>query len=170
MAVPRHSPILAALARGPILAELERRGHRRGDFVAEIPDEAIARHLEFAETIPTMQSGMHLYPIDGAAHRLAGGETAFSHRDATWSMVMAGIDPDPDRAEELRDWSTAYWEAIHPHTMGGAYVNSMTDEGEERVRAAYRGNYERLARVKAAYDPENVFHVNQNIRPTESGR
>jgi FAD/FMN-containing dehydrogenase len=137
----------------------------KGDFVAEIPDEAIARHVAFAETMPTWQSGMHLYPIDGAARRIGEAETAFSYRDAAWSMVMAGIDPDPARAHELRAWATEYWEAIHPHTMGGAYVNFMMDEGAERVRATYRGNYDRLARVKATYDPDNVFRVNQNVPP-----
>ncbi len=141
----------------------------KGDFVSEISDEAIAGHLQFAETMPTWQSGMHLYPIDGAAHRVGTAETAFSFRDATWSMVMAGIDPDPARAEELRDWATAYWQALHPHTMGGAYVNFMMDEGQERVRATYRENYDRLARIKRRYDPDNVFHVNQNIDPDSDG-
>ena len=71
----------------------------QGDFVPEISDEAIARHLEFAETMPTRQSAMHLYPIDGAAHRVGSDDTAFSYRDATWSMVIAGVDPDPARAD-----------------------------------------------------------------------
>ena len=137
----------------------------KGDFVDEISDEAIAGHMQFAETMPTWQSGMHLYPIDGAAHRVGTADTAFSFRDATWSMVMAGIDPDPARAAELRDWATAYWQTLHSHTMGGAYVNFMMDEGQERVRATYRDNYERLARIKRRYDPDNVFHVNQNIAP-----
>ncbi len=66
----------------------------------------------------------------------------------------------------IRDWSVGYQEALHPYSAGGAYVNMMMDEGQERVRASYRGNYDRLARVKAAYDPANAFRVNQNIRPT----
>ncbi len=57
-----------------------------------------------------------------------------------------------------------YWEAVHPYSMGGAYVNMMMDEGQERVQAAYRDNYERLRQIKAKYDPSNVFSVNQNIR------
>ena len=81
-------------------------------------------------------------------------------------MVIAGIDPDPARAGELRDWASAYWQALHPHTMGGAYVNFMMDEGQERVRATYRDNYDRLARIKQRYDPDNLFHVNQNIDPS----
>ncbi len=78
---------------------------------------------------------------------------------------MVGVDPDQAKADELRDWTVAYWEALHPHSMGGGYVNMMMDEGQERVRATYRGNYERLAEIKAKYDPGNLFHVNQNIRP-----
>jgi FAD/FMN-containing dehydrogenase len=137
----------------------------RGDFVVEIPDAAIARHLEFAARLPSMQSTMHLYPIDGAAHRVARSDTAFSHREANWSQVIVGVDRDPARAADLRAWTIAYWEALHPYSGGGAYVNFMMDEGQERVRASYRENYDRLARVKAAYDPENLFHVNQNVRP-----
>jgi FAD/FMN-containing dehydrogenase len=133
----------------------------RGDFVATMPDEAITRHLAFAETMPTW----HLYPIDGAAHRARGSDTAFSYREAIWSMALAGIDPDPANAEGLRAWATEYWQAVHPYSMGGAYVNFMMEEGQDRIRATYRGNYERLARIKTRYDPDNVFHVNQNIKP-----
>jgi FAD/FMN-containing dehydrogenase len=78
---------------------------------------------------------------------------------------MVGVDPDPAKADELREWTVAYWEALHPHSMGGAYVNMMMEEGEDRIRATYGANYERLAQVKAKYDPANLFHVNQNIKP-----
>jgi FAD/FMN-containing dehydrogenase len=137
----------------------------RGDFVKEIPDAAIARHVEFAARLPTMQSTMHLYPIDGAAHRVGKDETPFSHRDANWSQVIVGVDHDPARADALRSWAVEYWEALHPYSAGGAYVNFMMDEGQERIRASYRDNYARLARVKSQYDPDNLFHVNQNIKP-----
>ena len=146
-------------------------GHQwywRGDFVAEIPDEAISRHLEFAQTPPSMQSTMHLYPIDGAVHHLDATDTAFGYRDATWSMVIAGVDPDPSKAEQLRAWAVEYWEALHPYSMGGAYVNFLMEEGHERVRATYRDNYQRLAKLKVTYDPDNLFHINQNIRPAAS--
>jgi FAD/FMN-containing dehydrogenase len=106
---------------------------------------------------------MHLYPIDGAVHRVGADETAWRFRDATWSMVIAGIDPDPARAADLTRWARAYWETMHPFTVGGAYVNFMMDEGPDRVRATYGDNYPRLAEVKRAYDPSNLFHVNQNI-------
>lgn len=137
----------------------------RGDFVREIPDEAIARHLEHARRLPTMKSTMHLYPIDGAVHRVGADETAFRYRDVHWSQVIVGVDPDPASADALRSWTVDYWQALHPYSAGGAYVNFMMDEGQERVQATYRENYPRLAAIKAAYDPDNLFHVNQNVRP-----
>jgi FAD/FMN-containing dehydrogenase len=137
----------------------------RADFVNEIPDEAVAIHAKFGEEMPTMQSTMHLYPIDGAVHDLAPSDTAWSYRDATWGAVFAGVDPDPANVGAIGDWSRGYQEATHPYSAGGAYVNMMMDEGRERVRASYRDNYDRLARIKATYDPGNLFRVNQNIEP-----
>ena len=138
----------------------------RADFVKELPDAAIARHVEFGSNLPSMQSTMHMYPINGAAGRVGADETPWAYRDATWGMVVAGVDPDPANAAKITEWTKAYWDALHPYSMGGAYVNMMMDdEGQERVRASYRQNYERLAQVKAEYDPDNVFHINQNIRP-----
>jgi FAD/FMN-containing dehydrogenase len=136
----------------------------KGDFVNELTDEAIAIHRRFAD-IPTPHSGMHLYPIDGAVHRVRSDETAWSYRDANWSMVIAGVDPDPANAQKITDWAKAYWEALHPHSSGASYVNFMMDEGSERVQATYGDNYRRLQQVKAKYDPHNIFHVNQNIKP-----
>jgi hypothetical protein len=140
----------------------------RADFVDEISDAAVGAHVDWANAMPTWMSTMHLYPIDGAAGRVPADATAWAYRDAGWAMVMAGIDPDPKLAGMLRDWTVGYWEALHPHSMGGAYVNFMMDEGQDRVRATYRGNYDRLAEVKERYDPGNLFHVNQNIRPASS--
>lgn len=137
----------------------------RGDFVNEIPDEAIQVHLDYAERLPSMQSGMHLYPIDGAVQRVAPDATPFSYRDSHWSMVIAGVDHDPANADALREWAIEYWEALHPYSDGGAYVNFLMDEGQDRVRATYGDNYDRLASIKARYDPGNLFSVNQNIRP-----
>lgn len=109
---------------------------------------------------------MHLYPIDGAASRVGADETPWAYRDAKWAQVIVGVDPDPANASAIRQWCVDYWGAIHPYSMGGAYVNFMMDEGEERVQATYGANYERLARVKATYDPGNFFRVNQNIQPS----
>jgi hypothetical protein len=108
----------------------------------------------------------HLYPIDGAVHRVGAGDTAWSTRDARWSMVIAAIDTDPAKAKDLKKWGRAYWEAVHPYNLGGAYVNFMdADENDDRVQATYGPNFKRLMEVKKKYDPRNLFRVNQNIRP-----
>jgi hypothetical protein len=138
----------------------------RADFVNALSDEAIERHIEFGAQLPSLPSTMHLYPINGAAHRVGKNETAFSYREATWAEVIVGVDPDPAKAEQLKAWTVAYWEALHPYSAGGAYVNFMMDEGQERVKATYRDNYDRLVEIKNKYDPTNLFHVNQNIKPT----
>jgi hypothetical protein len=143
-------------------------GHQwywRADFVNELSDEAIARHVEFGSQLPTMQSSMHLYPIDGAVHRVGRKDTPFIYRDARWASVIVGVDPDPANRELVTNWCKAYWEALHPYSAGGAYVNFMMDEGQERVRATYREHYDRLAEIKRSYDPQNLFRVNQNIKP-----
>jgi FAD/FMN-containing dehydrogenase len=137
----------------------------RADFFDRLADAAIEAHVEFAHRLPTPQSTMHLYPVDGAASRVPADATAWAYRGAKWGQVMVGVDRDPARADELKEWTIAYWEALHPHSMGGAYVNMMMEEGDERIRATYGGNYDRLAQVKRKYDPDNVFHVNQNIAP-----
>jgi hypothetical protein len=138
----------------------------RADFVREIPDEAVAAHARFGPEMPTMKSTMHLYPIDGAAGDVGTTETPWAYRDSHWGSVFAGVDPDPANAGVIRQWCVDYFEALHPYAAGGAYVNMMMDEGQERVRASYGDNYERLARIKAQYDPGNLFRVNQNIEPS----
>jgi FAD/FMN-containing dehydrogenase len=138
----------------------------RGDFVRTLPDAAIDAHLEQAAKTPSELSLMHLYPIDGAVHRMGKHETAWNCRDATWSMVIAGIDPNPQRAGPVTQWTKAYWEAVHPFDLGGAYPNfMMDDEGDARLKATYGDNYARLAALKQKYDPANLFRVNQNIKP-----
>ncbi len=142
----------------------------KADFVRDLSDAAIAAHLEYASVSPSELSLMHLYPIDGAVHRVAADETAWNFRDATWSMVIAGIDPDPTKAPALTKWAREYWEAVRPFDSPGGYVNfMMDDEGENRVKASYRENYPRLATIKKKYDPTNFFRVNQNIAPADRG-
>src|SRR5688572_1985371 len=137
----------------------------RADFVKEIPDEAVEVHQRFGAEMPTWKSTMHMYPIDGAAQDPDSSDTAWSYRDANWGSVFAGVDPDPANVDAIRKWAVDYQEALHPYSAGGAYVNMMMDEGQERVRASYRDNYDRLARIKREYDPDNLFRVNQNIEP-----
>ena len=142
----------------------------KGDFVTDLPDAAIEAHVAQAAKAPSDLSLMHLYPVNGAVHRVGADDTAWGARSATWSMVIAGIDPDPGKAPALRKWAREYWEAVHPFNGEGGYVNFlMDDEGETRVRASYGANYERLAKIKSRYDPANLFRVNQNIRPAAAG-
>ena len=143
-------------------------GHQhywRADFVDELSDEAIAAHVEHGSNLPTPQAQMHLYPVDGAVHSVGAADTAFAYRDSRWAEVIFAADPDPAKADPIKTWVVDYYDATHPHSAGGAYVNFMMDEGDERVRASYRDNYERLAEVKKRYDPANLFRANQNIRP-----
>ena len=142
----------------------------RADFMNELSDEAIAQHVRFAKALPTMHSTMHMYPITGAAARVGKNKTAWNYRDAKWAQVMVGIDPDPANKEKITKWAKDYYDALHPYSAGGAYVNFMMDEGGDRVKASYGGNYKRLAEIKAKYDPTNLFRVNQNIKPSGKKR
>ena len=139
----------------------------KGDFSRGLSEEAIAAHVKHGSQLPSMQSSMHIYPINGAVHRVDQGDTAWSYRDVDYSQVIVGVDPDPANAAKITRWTKEYWEAIHPYSAGAAYVNfMMDDEGQERIKASYRGNYARLVEVKNRYDPHNLFRVNQNIKPT----
>jgi hypothetical protein len=138
----------------------------KGDFVKALTDEAIDVHIANALKAPTPFCLMHLYPIDGAVRRVAKDGTPWAARDASWSMVIAGISPEPNDAAALRTWGRGYWESIHPFNLEGAYVNFMdADEGDKRIELSYGDNYRRLSAIKAKYDPDNLFRVNQNIKP-----
>ena len=138
----------------------------KGDFVNDLPDAAIDAHVAHAAKLPSVLSGVHLYPVDGAVHRQKKDAAAWGYRDAAWSMVIFGVDPDPARRRRSSNGRSDYWTAVHPFNLAGAYANfMMDDEGDARVKAAYGGNYDRLATLKKKYDPANLFRVNQNIRP-----
>ncbi|MEO8908337.1 MAG: FAD-binding oxidoreductase [Microbacteriaceae bacterium] len=138
----------------------------RADFFDGISDAAIQVHREHFGVSPTGHSTVHLYPIDAAASRPAPDATAFAYRDGGWAGVIVGVDPEPENAARISAWARDYWTDLHPTSAGGAYVNFlMDDEGHDRVESAYRGNYDRLTQVKRQYDPQNTFHINQNIRP-----
>jgi len=138
----------------------------RADFFNKLGPEVRAQHLKFGSNIPTPLSQMHLYPISGAASRVGSEETPWAYRDAKYAGVIVGVDPDPKNADKITDWCKSYWEGLHPYSSGGAYSNFMMDEGQERVKASYKHNYERLVGIKNKYDPNNFFRVNQNIKPS----
>jgi FAD/FMN-containing dehydrogenase len=137
----------------------------RADFINEINDDAVAEHVKYGNALPTPHSTMHLYPIDAAAGRVGNSKTPWCYRDSKWAQVIVGVDPDPANNDAITNWTKDYYEAIHPYSAGGAYVNFMMDEGEDRIKATYGDNYDRLVKIKTKYDPKNLFKVNQNIKP-----
>lgn len=138
------------------------------DFVTELSDQAVKEHVRYGSQMPTDLSTMHLYPINGAASKVGKNDTPWAYRDANWAMIIAGIDPDPANKGLITKWAKDYWKAMHPYSAGGAYINfMMEDEGQERVKASYKHNYDKLATVKSKYDPNNLFRVNQNIVPAK---
>ena len=137
----------------------------KADFIKELSDAAIAVHVQHGSRLPTGHSTMHLYPINGAVHRAGKNDTAFFYRDALFAEVIVGVDPDPANRDKITAWAREYWDAVHPYAAPGAYVNFMMEEGQDRVKASYGDNYDRLEAIKRSYDPANFFRVNQNIRP-----
>ena len=138
----------------------------KADFVNELTDDAIDIHLRYGPRVPSVPSLMHLYPLNGAVSRVGNQETAFSYRDATFAHVILATDDDPALMSAHIAWAREYWSALHPHSAGGAYVNFLMNEGQERIAATYRENYPRLQALKQRYDPNNLFHINQNIAPS----
>ena len=137
----------------------------KASFVKELTDEAIAMHTEHGPQIPTVNSAMHIYPINGAAGRVAPDATAFAYRDANFATVIAGMWPEPGQNEANIAWVRNYYDAIAPHSEEGGYINFMSGDDQARIRANYKGNYDRLVGIKRTYDPDNLFHLNQNIAP-----
>ncbi len=158
-------PSIQTLFDGLFPADLQ--WYWRADFFNDIREEARAAHLKFGSSIPTPLSQMHLYPLSGAASRVGKEETPWAYRDAKYAGVIVGVSPEPEDAPKITKWCKDYWEALHPYSAGGAYSNFMMEEGQERVQASYKHNYDRLTEIKKTYDPNNLFRVNQNIKPKE---
>lgn len=137
----------------------------KADYVKDLGPEAIRLHYEYAQKLPTPFSTVHMYNVNGATSRIKKKDTAWNYRDANYAMVIVAVDDNPAGKEKIMEWGKAYWNALHPYSCGGAYVNFMMDEGEERVKATYGDNYNKLTEIKAKYDPNNLFRVNQNIKP-----
>ena len=137
----------------------------KANFVKELTDEAIEAHLQHGPSVPTVSSTMHLYPINGAVQRVGADETAFAYRDANFATVIVGAWPDPADSEANVKWVRDYYDATAPLSEEGGYINFMAGDDQDRIRVNYRGNYDRLVQVKRRYDPDNLFHLNQNIKP-----
>jgi hypothetical protein len=142
------------------------RSYWKADLVRDLPDEAIAVHAEHGARTPTVASTMHIYPINGAAARVGPEETAFGQRDARYIMNIAALWPDAADDEARIRWVSDYYAAAHPYSgTERGYVNFMDGDDASRVPQNYGRNYDRLRQVKATYDPDNLFHLNQNITP-----
>jgi FAD/FMN-containing dehydrogenase len=141
------------------------RSYWKGSFVTELTDAAIEAHVAHGSQVPEVSSTMHLYPINGAAHRVGASDTAFAYRDATFATVIVCAWQDPAVDQERIQWVRDYYEATAPHSEAGGYVNFMADDDQTRVQDNYGQNYARLRDVKRTYDPDNLFHHNQNIPP-----
>jgi FAD/FMN-containing dehydrogenase len=141
------------------------RSYWKGSFVTELTDAAIDQHLIYGPKVPEVAATMHLYPINGACHRVGADETAFAYRDATFAQVILAAWHDPALDEQRIRWVRDYYQATAPFSEPGGYVNFMADDDSGRVEDNYRGHYKRLAEIKRAYDPGNLFHLNQNIPP-----
>ena len=137
----------------------------KANFVTELTDDAITAHLEHGPKVPVVNSTVHIYPINGACHRVSPEATAFAYRHANFATVIAGMWPDPDQNEANIRWVRDYYEATAPHSEAGGYINFMAGDDQDRIKDNYKGNYERLVKIKREYDPGNLFHLNQNIRP-----
>jgi hypothetical protein len=160
---PMPFPVLQSLFDGLYAPGLQ--WYWKTDFVDHLNDAAIGAHMTHGTKLPSMFSTMHLYPMNGAVHRAKAGDTAFAYRNTKFAEVIVGVDPDAANREKISRWARDYWDAVHPYAAPGAYVNFMMEEGTSRVEASYGGNYARLQQVKAKYDPDNLFRVNQNIEP-----
>jgi len=137
----------------------------KASFATTLTDGAIAAHTHHGPKVPVVNSTVHIYPINGACMRVRADATAFAYRDAQFATVIAGMWPNPaDNAKNV-EWVKDYYAALQPSSSAGGYVNFMADDDQGRIRDNYKGNYERLAAIKKTYDPGNVFHMNQNIKP-----
>jgi FAD/FMN-containing dehydrogenase len=165
LAHPMHYPFLQSLFDGLLPHGLHH--YWKADFMRELSDEAIAEHVRFGPSIPTVNSAVHIYPLDGAVHDVGKNEMAFAYRDVKFVHIIAAVTPDSELLPRYRDWVRNYWTALQPLSAGGAYVNFLMEEGEDRIASSYLENHARLAAIKAKYDPDNLFHVNQNIKPVK---
>lgn len=138
----------------------------KASFASELTDGAIKAHIEHGPKVPVVNSTVHIYPINGACHRVPAAATAFAYRDARFATVIAGMWPDPAANLKNIQWVKEYYKAIEPHSAPGGYVNFMAGDDQGRVQENYKGNFARLASIKKKYDPTNLFHLNQNIKPS----
>ncbi|MDQ0769264.1 FAD/FMN-containing dehydrogenase [Pseudarthrobacter defluvii] len=144
-------------------------GYWKADFLRTLSDDALRVAVEHSPGIPSVHSANHFYPIDGAAQRVAPEATAFAYRDVKFAPVIAGQWPEASENEKNIAWVREYWAALHEYSEPGGYINFQDADDQARIQDTLGSNYARLAELKAKYDPDNFFHVNQNITPAAAG-
>ncbi|MDP9300738.1 MAG: FAD-binding oxidoreductase [Actinomycetota bacterium] len=160
---PMPYPVLNSAFDGLVPPGLQH--YWKANFVKQLTDEAVAAHAVHGPDVPAVNSTVHIYPINGAAHRVAPDATAFAYREANFATVIAGMWPEASQNEANIAWVRNYYEATAPLSEAGGYINFMSGDDQDRIKANYKGNYDRLVDVKRRYDRDNLFHLNQNIRP-----
>ncbi|MGP3981837.1 FAD-binding oxidoreductase [Streptomyces sp. KR80] len=138
----------------------------KSHFLEEIADDAIEATVSHFAEVPSPRSLIVFQQYGGAVSRVPRAATAFRHRNAQYDNFAASIWSDPGEWDAHRNWVRQWWGMVSPFSLGAEYVNNLGEEGEDRVRAAYGDNYERLVTLKNTYDPTNFFHLNANIRPS----
>ena len=151
----------AAIGPGPFLA------YWKSSFLKVLSDDAIRTLVDFLTAVPGIQSNVAIEHLGGAVNRVGERDTAFSHRSAPYSFLIASRWKDQAESKKNIELARQLWKVMEPFLEVGVYVNYLDkDEGEARVKAAYGPNYERLVAVKKKYDPTNFFRLNHNIKPT----
>ena len=141
------------------------RNYWKSHNFTELNDGAINSIIEYAHILPTAQCEIFIGLIEGAFNRVPQNATAYGYRDTKFVLNVHGRWDEPSEDEKCVTWARDFFKASTPFASAGVYVNFMTEEETERIPSAYGSNYERLLRVKRKYDPENIFHFNQNIKP-----
>ncbi|KQP74053.1 oxidoreductase [Microbacterium sp. Leaf288] len=163
MVGPMPYPAMNGLFDGLVPPGLQH--YWKAAFLDELTSESVAAHMEHGPRVPTVNSTVHFYPINGACHDVASDATAFGHRDANFALVIAGMWPDPTQNTANTAWVKDYYAAIEPFSQPGGYINFASQDDQPKASSNYGANYDRLRAVKRAFDPDNMFHLNQNIVP-----
>lgn len=142
-----------------------RQHYWKSGYLRDLSDDAIETLLGFVAEIPSPFSGIGLQQMSGVASRIDPTATAFAHRARQYDMLILSQWEDPTDSDQNIAWTRSLFEAMEPFLEDAVYSNNLGEEGEERVRAAFGDNYNRLATIKAKYDPSNLFQLNQNIKP-----
>ena len=143
------------------------RSYWKGSFVKTLTEDAIKAHVEHGSKVPAVSATMHLYPVNGAVHKKKSSDTAFAYRDAKFAAVYVAASMEPKDDAPFKKWVRDYYDATLPHSEEGGYINFMAEDDQGKIKENYGPNYERLTKVKKKYDPDNLFHLNQNIAPAK---